>query len=370
MIKIILGVVLPCVLICVLLIKAKNYAKKGAGEIGEVVMKGAKFAGGLALGAAAGGLALAGSNTVGRIARNAANNDETKAKAAAGDKGAQRKLALANSFAKNSFDARQTGIGKFASQKSGMDFNKGTGIMGLSTENLKGGRKERDEEKFKKTEEKKKSYELSPAAAATQNNLAEKQNARHAEYETDSKLAKKLWDEDEDNKKNGVAFDEEAFQRDYQRGGNLKTHYKLDKTVEGGSVEKGKTAAQVNAERGAAYGYSLAHPMEKGNKDKGAIKNFLTEWRRGMTDVVTSKGGLATTGVAIAATGGIGALAVPVLGLAQAIKAMVPVTKDLEARIAKGKTEDQKLLELLKNRPGIAPVAPKVEEVKKEEPKK
>ncbi|MFA6177763.1 MAG: MARVEL domain-containing protein [Candidatus Paceibacterota bacterium] len=78
MIKIILGVVLPCVLICVLLLKAKNYAKKGAGEIGEMVMKGAKIAGGLAIGGAALGTALAGRTLIARGAAAASRTEGAK----------------------------------------------------------------------------------------------------------------------------------------------------------------------------------------------------------------------------------------------------------------------------------------------------
>ncbi|MSU44923.1 hypothetical protein EXS45_01975, partial [Candidatus Nomurabacteria bacterium] len=59
----ILGVLIPSLLIIALLLKATKYAEKGGGAFGEIVMKGAKFAGGLAVTAAAaaasGGTALA-----------------------------------------------------------------------------------------------------------------------------------------------------------------------------------------------------------------------------------------------------------------------------------------------------------------------
>lgn len=58
-IKMLLGVVMPAIFICILLIKATKFAKEGAGTIGEMVMKGAKMAGGVVGGLALGGTALA-----------------------------------------------------------------------------------------------------------------------------------------------------------------------------------------------------------------------------------------------------------------------------------------------------------------------
>ncbi len=179
----VMEIFLPAMLILILLIKATDYAKKGSGKFGEVVMKGAQVVGGLALGAATGGTAMLASNTIGRAARNIANDDELRARAAAGDKGAQRKLAIANSLAKTSFDFRQTGIGKFAAKKSGMNLDSAAfGVVGMSTEKLKGGRAGRDEERVKKLEEKKKSYLLTKDAEL-------KQNDRANQYKKDKDVA-------------------------------------------------------------------------------------------------------------------------------------------------------------------------------------
>ena len=69
---------MPAILICVLLLKAKNYAKKGSGEVGSMVVQSAKMLGGLALGVAGGGAALAGRATIGAVAKSVQNDSARK----------------------------------------------------------------------------------------------------------------------------------------------------------------------------------------------------------------------------------------------------------------------------------------------------
>jgi len=105
-IKLILGVVLPCVLICVLLLKAKNYAKKGSGAIGEMVMKGAKIAGGMALGAAAGGTAMLGARVIGGGGGYLANKGAKFAEEHGFGRTANKLRDVSDFTRKSSFDVR------------------------------------------------------------------------------------------------------------------------------------------------------------------------------------------------------------------------------------------------------------------------
>ncbi len=385
----IISVAIPAIINLTLLMKAVDLAKKGGGKFGELALKGVQMAGGLALGAATGGAAMLASNTVGRIARNDAGNDELKKRAVGGDKGAQRRLALSNSLAKNSFDFRQTGVGKFVTKKTGLDMDSGLGIVGMSTEKLKGGRKERDKEDSEKDEEKGKSYELSPSAARAQNDRAEKYNA---DKDKAAKNTSEAWDRDYEAKRlpnkfsaNPVeektfeenykktnpkpVFNEEAFKQAYEKGDkatlqsfgidiekdakdearkkvqstqgaafNLATfekEYKPDPNIiKSGSVGDAKS---VNKERRDALAWSLENPdkqrTEDGKEIVKALKDYTNSITTGMAKMTMTPGGLATTATIGALTGGIGAaIAIPIGGLIYAIKDMA---KDqVQARVS------------------------------------
>lgn len=324
-------IVIPGMIILILLLKATEFAKKGSGKLGEVLMTGAKLVGGLALGAATGGTALLATGTIGKYAQGVANDDELRKKAAGGDRAAQKRLDRANYFAGKSFDIRQTGLGKFAGSKTGMDFNQGTGILGLSTEKLKGGQKARFERRVEKEEEKRKSYEMTPSAERAQNERTE-------QYQIDKEIVKA------NIEKSGGVFTEGSFKKLYEKGGRIGMG--LNKDVATGSVEKPDT---INAQRRQAYAWSLENPTMKNATDKKDIKDFLKTWKESMIDMTTSKGGIATIATATALGGPIGAaLAIPLGGLVQAIKAIIPANKELVGRIAKGKSGDQKIGELLK----------------------
>lgn len=70
----------PSLLIMALLLKATQFAKKGAGELGEVTIGAGKAALGLALGGAAVGTAFVGRNVLGRAAAGASRSDEAVAR--------------------------------------------------------------------------------------------------------------------------------------------------------------------------------------------------------------------------------------------------------------------------------------------------
>jgi len=316
----VLGIFLPATLIVVLLLQATSYAKKGSGKFGEMVMKGAQMVGGVALGVATGGTAMLASNTLGRIGRNMANNEEVKARAAAGDKSAQRRLAVANSLAKNSFDVRQTGLGKFAAKKSGMDFDKGLSVIGMNTDKLKGGRKERDKETTKKLDETRKTYMMSKnqaekqdikaAEAKTQQKqnekAAEAQNAKADQYDSAKNSAKIKADNDH------ISFDEKAFKEAYE-----KEHGRVERII-AEQVPKVLTSKETNGERQKAYALSLENPTKKIEDGKAVRRSFGEFFREGAKLQTMSASGLATTVL----TGG---LAMPIRGLTHAIKEM---TKD------------------------------------------
>ncbi|MCX6751256.1 MAG: hypothetical protein NT161_00600 [Candidatus Nomurabacteria bacterium] len=366
----IMGVVIPFVILFFLLKMAKEIAVKYSGKMGEAVMTGAKMIGGVALGAATGGAALLGSSTIGKYAQKVANKDDLRAQAS-GDKehfakmgitdvnvqkkmqaAAQKKLARANYFAKSSFDIRQTGAGKGFSKVSGMDLSKGLGIKATSTEQLKGGRHAQQEREKEKGIERMKTYELTGAAAAEQNDLATKakvQNNRATQYKEDKEKAKKFIND------NGGVFDEQDFKENYEKGENLKDRgYGLDKKVDVGSiksVEKIKTAAEVNEGRRRAYANSLQDKADI-DKARGAIKTFFAEWGKGMKKMVTTPGGLATTAGLGIATGGV--FVAPTIiggGFLKALKETMKVrTTDSEviAAIRKGENPNKDLIRELK----------------------
>jgi hypothetical protein len=113
---------IPALVILILLLKATEFAKKGSGKFGEVLMTGAKMAGGLALGAATGGAALLGRTAIGGGGGALANKT---AKWAEG-KGFGRTANMfrdAGAFAqKSSFDIRGVKIGgKTLASATGMN---------------------------------------------------------------------------------------------------------------------------------------------------------------------------------------------------------------------------------------------------------
>lgn len=116
-----------------LLLYGLKKAKSLSGTFSDMISSGAKLAGGFALGAATGGLAMAGRAGIGRLAGMAANNDKLKAAAAAGGIGgfaSRMVLKGADKTSKSSFDIRNTGVGGLI-RKTGVDMGKGGGKDGF-----------------------------------------------------------------------------------------------------------------------------------------------------------------------------------------------------------------------------------------------
>lgn len=150
MIKMILGVVLPSILICVLLLKAKKYAKKGGGAIGEMVMTGAKMVGGLALGATAGVAAVGLRSSAGRVGTAMTNSRWAKKWEASGF-GGEAGMSVLKKIGGGSFDIRGAKMG-------GQTLASATGMK--VGEAQKGGFAERREKDTKKRIERAKEVEI------------------------------------------------------------------------------------------------------------------------------------------------------------------------------------------------------------------
>lgn len=154
----ILAVAIPATIIILLLLKATSYAKKGGGQLGSMAMGLGKMVGGLALGAATGGAALAATGTLGKLGSSLAGREDLKE--AANKKGmggwaAKMALKASNYGANASFDVRKSPLGGLAA-KAGLNLEKGTGILGLAGKDTEGGYKgtvKRTQEKQEKEKE-------------------------------------------------------------------------------------------------------------------------------------------------------------------------------------------------------------------------
>lgn len=334
----IMAVIIPFFIVMMLLLKAKKLAVEYSGEIGAAINGAGSKVLGFAAGAVTGGAALALSSTIGRSAQRTANDEGLKAKAAAGDKSAQRTLEIANRRANRSYDIRQTGVGKQLGKSTGLNLDNGTGALGLDTKTLKGGRKAQVNRAKEEQEAKFKTYELSGDEAAGQNiraKEAKSKNERAKQYEEDKKEAEKNANAKEHD------FNEQEFKEAYEKGGNMSLHY-LDKTVSGGSVEKTEEildAKAVNEDRRQAFANSLI-PADEQEKAKKAMQNFFSDWGNGMKKMVSTPGGIGTTLAVGAATGGLGIVAAPVTiavgGLLDAMKKLINSDKEVVSSLRKG----------------------------------
>lgn len=151
--------VLPFAIVIVLLMKAKEIAVTYSGKIGEMFISGAKMLGGLALGAATGGTALALSGTVGKLSSKAAGSeglkDVAEKKGILGF-GARMALKSANYGSKASFDLGKSPVGNLIG-KAGLNLdNKAVKALGLGGDSTAGGYKgtvSRKQEKLEKDAE-------------------------------------------------------------------------------------------------------------------------------------------------------------------------------------------------------------------------
>ncbi len=153
--------IIPAIIYISLLWKAVDYAKKGAGEFGSAIIKYGQMAavavGGLAVGAATGGVGLAASSTLGSLAaKTASSSSLLKASTQKGIGGWAARMTLkgAEYGANASFDARKLpGVGGMM-KKMGMKTESSTitKALGLSSAGGYEGRKKRMEEEREKRE--------------------------------------------------------------------------------------------------------------------------------------------------------------------------------------------------------------------------
>lgn len=302
---IIILAILPAIINIGLLLKAIQFAKKGGGQFGEMITKYGTLAagaiGGLALGAATGGAGLLATNTVGKYALGKAASQTLQAKAASGDKFAQAKLSVANSFANKSFDLRETKLGKYTAKKAGLNLNNaGVSLLGLDTEKLKGGRVAQIKKTAEAEQKKMKSYYMTGASAA-------EQDKRHDEYKKDKEKASEAYG-------GFLEAEEKAFEEAYKKGDTAKLR-ELGLSRDRGEIRKGdiENSKAINKARKKAYIQSL--------KEGEKIGSIIME---GIGKMVTTKGGLATTAAVGATAGIVGAGAViPIGGFLYAVKEVV-----------------------------------------------
>ena len=98
-----MSVLIPFIILMFLLRQAKNIAVKYSGEMGAAIMKGAQMVGGLALGAATGGVAMAARGTVGKLGTKLASSEWAIKRAKAGKMGV---MTFGSTLGRASFDAR------------------------------------------------------------------------------------------------------------------------------------------------------------------------------------------------------------------------------------------------------------------------
>jgi len=119
-IKTILGIVMPAIFICILLVQATKFAQKGSGALGGAIMTGAKMVGGVALGVATGGAAVLGRATIGRAGAAVANSGLARSWEAHGWGGESFRKAT-TALGAGSFDVRGVKIaGKTLAGATGM----------------------------------------------------------------------------------------------------------------------------------------------------------------------------------------------------------------------------------------------------------
>jgi len=164
-----MNIIIPFILIFVLLATAKEVAVSMSGKMGSMLNKAGAMVGGFAVGAATGGAALLGTNLIGGGAkylggtamaeklRNYGSIRDEQGNVIGAKKGMGAYFARAGlksiDYGQNAtFDARKTGLGKFVSDKTGLNFQSANAIgLGSKDGGLKG-----SEERSKKNQEKEK----------------------------------------------------------------------------------------------------------------------------------------------------------------------------------------------------------------------
>jgi hypothetical protein len=247
MVQSLLAILIPALCICILLVKATDFAKKGSGILGEKLMQGAKIVGGLALGAATGGASMLGSGVIGGIASQAAGNENLKEAAKEkGIKGFSARMALktADYGSKASFDLRKApGIGSLA-KSAGLNLNSSSAIGLGPKEGGYKGRVERQEKKLKEESELQKTGKTDTQV---------KEWSKVEGYKYDAKM-------NEARNKEGDKFNEDEFKK---KNGERPAEY--------------ATADALNTSRMKAYQSNLGQSGLLGTMAYEAVKRGFLE---------------------------------------------------------------------------------------------
>lgn len=185
-------------ILIVLLLKATAYAKKASGELGAKISglgaSALTLAGGYALGAATGGVAMGAQQTVGRLGKRISESETLKDMSVAGGSGrmdrfkrylAKGALTGGDTAANRSYNLPNTSVGKLIESKTGLKFSQPKTIGGvisnpLSNERLAGGVngvEKRRKEKIERQNQllgynKDKQFAIEEATRAEEKNLA------------------------------------------------------------------------------------------------------------------------------------------------------------------------------------------------------
>ena len=208
-------VILPFIIIIGLLTKAKEVAQEMAGTLAAQLNKQVsgvlKTVGGFALGAASGGLALAGRATLGRGATAALSGERgeaLRAAAARGDAGARLQLKTYEALSKTSFDPRKTLAAKTLQERTGLSLATPAVRVPLVNMDLKteGGYRGRVEREKKRAQDESELYKTTGPEADTRNENAKKWNENYEKARNNAEEAE------------GPDFNEKNFKKKYEGG--------------------------------------------------------------------------------------------------------------------------------------------------------
>ena len=191
----VMAIAIPMLIIFFFMQAAQKAAEGLSGDIGKAVQGIGSTVTGLAVGAATGGASFLGSNTIGRLANNAANSEGFKDWASKNGIIGRTALKSINSIGKSSFDARNTTIGKGAAKQLGINTDqKALGLLNLDTKSTKGGYEQAQADKIKGAEEYKKLFTTKRSDDEIKGSYSQKQLAVRQAYDTkQDNLLKARW---------------------------------------------------------------------------------------------------------------------------------------------------------------------------------
>ncbi|MFA5778012.1 MAG: O-antigen polymerase [Candidatus Paceibacterota bacterium] len=286
MIATILLIVIPATIILILLLKATEFAKKGSGKLGEVLMTGAKVVGGVALGAVTGGVALAATSLIGGTAASVAGSEGLKTAATKGGLkgfGARMALKTADYGSKASFDLGKAPVAGTLIKKAGLDLQSAK-ILGLGPR--EGGYKGAVE---RQTMALKKESELYKTKKTDKELLAEQE-------EYDTKTGRKAALETAKKAHGGNLNDEQlsAFNKEFEIKNGPRPYATTRETNDarmrafkdslgsrlnfGIGADAGKAAFSKDLEKGFGQMKKITDKMDENKKEMGRLTDFMEKF--------------------------------------------------------------------------------------------